>query len=230
MSASVILKSWITRVDRAALLFFAANLLMVWPIWSVDYLPWQDVPQHLAVTRVLLSYNDTAYNFQHYFTKEWLRSPYVVYYLLTTLWGWVLPLNVASAITISLGLMGIPYSLRSLLRALDLSEWHAYLVMPLVFTAHVQAGFLTYIIAIPLALWTISVAVRCATDPTRARLVALGVSCCATYFSHFGPYCLALAGVGFIGVSTWSLAVAAVPVARRCGHPVDAPGPGVDER
>jgi hypothetical protein len=186
-------------------LFFAANLLMVWPVWSVDYLPWQDVPQHLAVSRILLSYNDAAYNFQHYFTREWLRSPYVLYYVLTMLWGVVLPLKVASAISISLGLMGIPYSLRSLLRALDLSEWHAYLAMPLVFTAHVQAGFLTYIIAIPLAFWTIAVAVRCATAPTPVRVVALGALCCATYFGHFGPYCLALAGVGLVGLSTlWS--------------------------
>jgi hypothetical protein len=191
-----------TRVDRAALLFFLANVLMIWPVWSVDYLPWQDVPQHLSVTRILLSYDDSAYNFQRYFTREWLRSPYVVYYLLTTLWGVIFPLKVASAITVSIGLMGIPYSLRSLLRALDLSEWHAYLVMPLIFTAHVHAGFLTYIMAIPLAFWTISAAVRCAGAPTRARLVALGALCCATYFSHFGPYCLALAGVGFIGLAT----------------------------
>jgi hypothetical protein len=192
-------RAW--RVDRAALLFLAANLLMIWPVWSVDYLPWQDVPQHLAVSRVLLSYNDAAYNFQRYFTKEWLRSPYVLYYVLTTLWGVVVPLKVASAITISLGLMGVAYSLRSLLRALDLSEWHAYLVLPLIFATHVQAGFLTYIMAIPLAFWTLSVAVRCASDPTPGRLIALGALCGATYFGHFGPYCLALAGIGFIGLS-----------------------------
>jgi hypothetical protein len=193
------IRSW--RIDGAALLFFAANLLMVSPVWSVDYLPWQDVPQHLAVSRILLSYHDSAYNFQHYFTKEWLHSPYVLYYVLTTLWGLLLPLKVASAVTVSLGLMGVPYSLRSLLRALDLSEWHAYLVMPLVFATHVQAGFLTYIMAIPLAFWTLSVAVGCAADPTPLRLVALAILCAATYFGHFGPYCLALAGVGFIGLS-----------------------------
>ena len=173
-------------------------LLVAWtctPLWIPRYLPIQDLPQHLAAIRVLHSYADPLFDFQRYFELQLFRTQYLAYYLVAHLLSFVLDLELANRLLITACVAGTPYAVRSLLRALERDERLALLALPLAYNAHLILGFVNFLMAIPLALWGLALAVHERAESKPARALGLCAIALACFYSHVVPFALFALGV-----------------------------------
>jgi hypothetical protein len=180
----------------ASLLFFVTVAATTWPLWNATYLPIQDLPQHLAAIRVLHSFDDGAFGFQRYFEVDLLRTQYLAYYMLADLLCHVMNPEHASRLILTACVMGTPYALRALLRALGRDLRMALFVLPLTYNAHLILGFVNFLMAIPLALLGLALAVEQRYAPSKTRAVGLAFVALAAFYSHVVPF--ALLGLGML--------------------------------
>jgi hypothetical protein len=177
-----------------SLVFFAAVVLIVWPLCTPGYLPIEDLPQHLAAVRVLHSYHDPQFGFARYFELDLFRTQYLAYYLVADGLAYLVDLELGNRLLIIACAASTPYALRYLLRALERDQWPALFALPLTYNAHLILGFVNFLMAIPLALFGLGLAVRQRSAPTRMRGVALACIAVICFFSHVVPFALLALG------------------------------------
>jgi hypothetical protein len=170
------------------------------PLWAVEHPGIQDLPQHLAATRVLGSYGDPSLAFEQYFTIELLRTQYVAYYLAAIALSWLFGVMVANKILVTASIVGAPFAMRSLLRALGRDERLALFVVPLTWNAHLILGFLNFVAAIPLALVGLALAVRLRAEWSRPRAILLGVVAFVCFYTHVVPFAFLGLGAALVAI------------------------------
>lgn len=184
------------------------------PLWLVAHPPIQDLPQHLAATRVLADYGDPSFAFSSYFELQPFRTQYLAYYGLAVVLSWVFGPLIANKLLLSLAILATPYAMRALLRSIGHDERLAVFSLPLLWNAHLILGFLNFIAAIPLSLFGLSLAVRyaalrrAALDASatagRAHIrcaLGLGAVALLCFYTHVVPYGLCMLGAGAVFVS-----------------------------
>lgn len=181
---------------RLGLAFLLLTLIAVLPLWIVERPPSQDWPQHVAAVRVLIDHDDPAFGMRDAVEVDLSRTQYVGFYLLAAAFAQLLGPALAVKLLISLVLIAIPYSLRALLRATGGDERYAFFALSLTYSAHVLLGFLSFLAAVPLALFAIAQAARYRRAPSVGGGVALGVLLVCLFYAHVMPYAFALLGVG----------------------------------
>lgn len=164
------------------------------PLFVVEHPPIQDLPQHLAAMRVLVDYGAPGLRFQEFFEVDLLRTQYLAYYGVVRVLGTVLPVELANRLVLASAIVGTPYAMRALLRALGRDERLCVLTLPLTWNAHLILGFLNFISAIPLALFGLALAARLRQEFTLRRAVGLAVVSTLTFYTHVVPF--AFLGLG----------------------------------
>ncbi len=182
------------------LLFGALAVLSAAPVWLVDHPPIQDLPQHLAAIRVLADHGDADLGFARWFELSLGSTQYLAYYLVALALSKVGGVVLANRLLITAAVVGTPYAMRALLRALGRDERLALFVFPLTWNAHLILGFLNFVSAIPLALWGLAVAVRLREEHTRGRAIGLAVLSVVTFYTHVVPF-------GFLGLGAGLVAM-----------------------
>jgi hypothetical protein len=178
-----------------AFLYALACIACVFPLFRVQYLPIQDLPQHLAAVRVLHDYHDPALGFARYFELDLLRTQYLTVYLATHVLSYVLDVELAMRVVIALTLVATPLSMKLLLEALGKDGRLSLLAFPLAYNAHLVLGFVNFLAAIPLAFYAITLAIRQRVAFSWPRAVALGVVAIVCFYTHVVPFGLSCAGV-----------------------------------
>lgn len=191
--------------DRANKWGFELALALVaigasWPVWAVEHPAIQDLPQHLAAVRVLANYGDPDLAFTQYFTIDLLRTQYLAYYLAAIVLTWPFGVLVANKLLITAAIVGTPYSLRALLRALGRDERLCLLAIPLTWNAHLILGFMNFAAAIPLAFLGLALAVRYRAAPTRGRAIGLGVVTLVCFYTHVVPFAFLGLGAALVAI------------------------------
>lgn len=182
------------------LIFAAVAVIAAWPIWSVAHPAIQDLPQHLAAVRVLADYGDPELAFAQYFTVDLLRTQYLAYYLVAIGLSWPFGVMAANKLLITASIVGTPYAMRALLRALGGDERLALFVIPLTWNAHLILGFMNFTAAIPLALWGLALAVRLRERWTRGRAIGLGALTLVCFYTHVVPFAFLGLGAALVGI------------------------------
>lgn len=180
--------------------FALATIYAAVPLWLVEHPPIQDLPQHLAATRVLADHGDPDLAFARYFEVHLGRTQYLAYYLAAIALSWPFGVVLANELLISLAIVGTPYAMRALLRALGGDERVALFVLPLTWNAHLILGFLNFVAAIPLALFGLALAVRLRRRWTRPRAVGLAVVALVCFYTHVVPFAFLGLGAALAGL------------------------------
>lgn len=192
MSPERTLKSSFERLVRVPKmpnwLLFVAGFVIVSPLWVTLRPPIQDLPQHVAAVRVLASYFEPAYRFQEYFTLVLSRTQYLTVYLLAVPLAKVLGPTYATKAVLSMALIGTPFSILRLLRALKFDPWLACLSLPFVFNIHVAYGFLNFVAAIPLLFLGLALAVEQQQAPSLRGQLGLSGVLLLCFFTHVVPF------------------------------------------
>ncbi|MHB8878157.1 MAG: hypothetical protein ACYC8T_31055, partial [Myxococcaceae bacterium] len=149
------------------------------------HLPSTDLPQHAAMIATLRHWSDPAWGFREVFTLGLGQTQYLAYYLAGALLAF--PLGTAERANLALLCaiaLALPYSLRSLLRALRGDERLALFGTALFFNQSLLIGFFNYLAALPVTLWGLALVVRQAEAPTRRRALALAGLAVVLFYLH----------------------------------------------
>jgi hypothetical protein len=163
--------------------FLFCSLLCLLPIWVFDYLPMVDLPQHAQQLIIWLHWDDPAYGYQQYFDLNW-KTPYLLPNTVVYLLAQFLPAVAAFKVLISLGLLAIPLVARLLLRESGGNPWWVFPVFPIGFSFSFYWGFFNFILATPLTLLFLILAIRYSGEPTRARAVAIFLFAHVMFVGH----------------------------------------------
>jgi hypothetical protein len=172
------------------------------PAWIVKHPPMQDLPFHLATIRAIRSFHDPAYGFDQTFVLTFGRTQYVVYYLLGAALAVFVGVVAANVVLVSACLGGTILAMRSLLRALERDERGCLLAVPLLVNVMFMYGLLPFLLAVPIMVWGLAIAVRHFERPTRSAGVLLCVLALALFYSHvlpFGLFC-----IGYAAMFPWT--------------------------
>ena len=195
------LHQWLRADWPTAVCLAVALVAAVLPIWAAPLLPMMDLPQHLATARILHSFGDPAFGVDRYHVIDFSRTQYLLWYLAVDGLSWLMPLETANRVVLSLYASGLPLSVLALLRAHRRDPALALLAVPLVYNVFYFMGFANYITALPLLLWALALLQHCLDAPDsrpRWRLVTgTAVVALLLFYSHAQAFALygVLAGV-----------------------------------
>jgi hypothetical protein len=200
---------WVLAVWGVALLAGIA------PLWLARDLPMVDLPQHLYVLEVLRHLHDPNTPFPATFESHARLVPYLGYYAVVGALDWVMPLDVANRVWLTLAVLAFPLSVALLLDTLRRPTWPALLATPLAYSDSFAWGFVNTLMATPLAVATIALFVRAIERPAERRRCAAwaGAVALAGFLTHPAP-------LAFLALAVpWGLLTTRAPD--------DAPGEGV---
>lgn len=155
----------LSEIGMATTLLIAA----AWPFWAGRFLPFLDLPQHLALSAVIARYSDAATNFGRFYLVTSHVTPYAGFYAamhLLTQSG--LGVVTAARLLFTLYAIGLPLGAAYLLTALGRDWRWAVFTLPLVYHTNLFWGFAGFLLSLPLFLVALGLACRtlAATRPT----------------------------------------------------------------
>lgn len=164
-------------------MFLAVLVLALAPIWIARYLPSIDMPQHAAQIAALREIWQGNEAFTQLFEVNWF-TPYLLGYLLLYALSLVVPIAVAAQIVVSLAVLAMPLLTGQLLRAAGADERWKWLAIPCSFSFAFYWGFLSFLVAAPLALLFWIQTIRFVNAPTVKRGVMIALFSIFLFFSH----------------------------------------------
>ena len=195
-----------------------ASAMMAAPLWVGRFLPLLDLPQHLAITTVLLRHDDPAWLLAGYFEPQRGElTPYWAHYLALEGLGHLMPVDAAARVFLTLYVFALPWAAMALARALGRPPALGLLAIPLSLNANVYYGFIAFCWSVVVLLWALALLARQLDAPRAARAAGLGVLAGALFFTHvqsFAFLLLAAAVLACVGEApVWRRTVRAWPLA-----------------
>lgn len=128
--------------------------LCLWPIWSLDFLPMQDYPQHLFISHITSHINDPALNYSQYYQSELQPGPYSFFYLALELISGIVPTVIAGKIFVSCYILLLTFLAARLARRVQgvFLPWGSLLLFPFAFHQMYFLGFTNFIISVPITI------------------------------------------------------------------------------
>lgn len=154
-----------------------AVLVAAAPLWATELLPMVDLPQHLHLISALRRLDDPTTLYPQLFERRGEFTPYLGYYHLVGLLGWLLPLELANRLFLSACVIALPLSVAFLLEALERPTWPSLLAIPFAYGDAFGWGFLNYLSSIPLALLACGAFVRAITAPAAGARMRWSWTC-----------------------------------------------------
>lgn len=179
------------RLSRDRLL--VAALALAWlaalsPLARARFLPWFDFPAHLVHIGIWHRLPDPSWHYQDFYRPSLHLIPYWGYWFPVHLLAYVLPIELANKVYLSLYAAALPASVIVLGKRFGRSPWIGLLAFPLVWSWALSYGFIGYSMAWALALCTLAWIDLCLDGLTAGRLAVLLALALATYFTHFLPW------------------------------------------
>jgi hypothetical protein len=163
--------------------FWLCCALIAVPLWSVEYLPMADLPQHAAQISIWTRWHDAKFGYPEIYTQNWF-TPYLFGYLLTFLFTPFMSVKAALTTVIMAALVGVPLATRLLIRQIDGNRWWVFAVFPSLFGFAFDWGFYNFLVGIPIALLLTLAALRFAAQPTILGGVALSLGMAGLFYVH----------------------------------------------
>jgi len=160
----------------AAIAVFAA------PTLFLAYLPMTDLPQHIAVTSILLHIGDPSFGFDEFYEPAIGRTLYVLPNFLAVGLAQIMPLAFAMRVVVFLSAVAYPLGVFAVLRATGKSGVLALLALPLMYNRAFFWGFFNFNLALGMSLLAIALLLRPQRSPRSD--VALAALCTAIVFTH----------------------------------------------
>lgn len=179
------------RPSLISVAFWLTVAAVATPLFLAHYLPFTDLPEHVAAMATMSRYFDAASADARTYSIAFWRSQYLLYHgsgaLLTRLTGDAVLANRLLLVAVGVAL---PLSVRSALRALCKDDALAILACMPFLSRPLFIGFLPYMSSMPLFFFGIAAVVRCAAKKERparvtAALAALAMALLYTHLSIF---------------------------------------------
>lgn len=176
----------VSALKREAPLALLA-LVAAAPLFSTRYLPFTDLPEHVAATATIARLLPGGEGAPYVVALS--KSQYLLHHLagalLTRVFGDAV---LATRLLLVAAAIGWAFSFRRLARALGRDDLVAYFAPMVFWNRALVIGFLPYVASIPIAMFALALAVENAASPTRRRTIALGVLSLLLFYEHASTY------------------------------------------
>ena len=156
------------------------------PLLLAAYLPFVDYPQHLATVAAIHRAGDPA--FSGYFIVEYGRSPYLLFYLASHLFAFLLDVENGTRLATVLGVAGLPLALAAYLRAHGRPALLGALAAGVALNTWVFWGFVSYALGITVALAALAALANAFRFPTFGSFALFGALALAAFYAHPQTY------------------------------------------
>jgi hypothetical protein len=175
---------------RAASILILAVLLLA-PIWSVQFPPLLDYPNHLARSFVLSHLQDSSFSFGNYYRADWGAYPYLGMDASLAILGRFLPIETAGRVFLSLCVLALPAAAWFFLRQVNAGEGSAAAWSLLIaFNVFFLEGFLNFDLSLAVGLLALGLWLRWLEKPGTTRWIATLLAFTALYFTHLIGFAL----------------------------------------
>jgi hypothetical protein len=174
-------------------------------LWASPQLPMTDLPQHEAQVATWIRLGDPDFVYADLYRINPF-TPYLFCYLLGRGFALFLPVEAAMRCVVTLALVGLPWSLRLLLRRAGGDPAWALAAFPLAFSFAFYWGFLNFLLALPVALLYLTALREFAKRPSRRNGALLAVFAAGMFFCHaliWGVCLLATLGLAWQSAKDW---------------------------
>lgn len=219
VSRSILLSSSMSARVRGVL--WLSSLVWVLPLWVIPYLPMADYPQQLAMASILRYFGDASRMLQPAYELALLR-PQGLFELLTAGLAWLMPIDAAGKVVLSLSLAGVVPAAVALCRRTGRPDWYALFALAVTYNHAFYWGFVDNLMAYPLVLGGGALADRLFERPRFGRREWLLLAACALLFYTIHLQFLLV----FSGLIAW-LALARRPSWRKLGLWISTLLPGL---
>jgi hypothetical protein len=187
----------------AGLLLLAAMLLA--PIWSVEFPPLLDYPNHLARAFVLAHLNDPGFSFSKFYEADWGAYPYLGMDASLAVLDRIFSIETAGRVFLSLCALALPAAAWFFLSQAQPEAEAAWLWSLLIaYNVFFLEGFLNFELSLAVGLLALGLWLRWLAKPGAGRWIAALVAFSALYFTH-------LLGFGIAGL----IVIAYLALSRR---------------
>lgn len=156
------------------------------PLLLAAYVPFVDYPQHLATVAAIQRAGDPA--FRDFFFVEYGRGPYLLFYLASHLFAFLLDVENGTLLTTVLAVAGLPFALAAYLRAHGRPALLGALAAAVALNAWVFWGFVSYALGITVALAALAALANAARFPSLGAFALFGVLALAVFYAHPQTY------------------------------------------
>lgn len=204
------------------LVLAVAVVSVAWPLWSCEWLPFVDYPEHVGTVGAIHGIHGPA--FAPYYTVDYAGSQYLLFYVASDIAAYVLGVEQGTRFVVVLSLALLPIAVAAFLRANGRPMLPAALSACVAIHVFVFWGFVNYAMGATLAIAALAALTWLVRKPTTGRAVWFGVLSLLTFYAHAQLYAwMAFASlVVVLGMArtagskqalaaTWRAGVAAVP-------------------
>lgn len=190
------------RDDRRLLLlvYAALSVAALVPIWCVRYQPLPDLAVNLAAGSILHHHADPRFDFARYYDLALGLTPYWGYYAPLHLFTFLVDIETANRIILSLYAVGLPVGTALLARRFGRSPWLGLFAFPIVWNFNFSIGFISFCLGLAALPFTLVLFDRLCERPTIGRALAASLGGATIYFLHLLPWGAYLGGAGLIGL------------------------------
>ena len=179
--------------------FILLSVLTLFSIWVPKYLPMIDLPQHAAQVDIWKNLNNTNYHYANIFFVNWY-TPYISTFILSLFFHEFFGIQEALKITITLSLLGLPFSLLFLLKETNSDSWLAVAGFPVSFSFGFYWGFLSYILAVPLGVIFVALGLGYFRRPRFLNGLIVSMLGVLLFFTHALVFGICGIILGIIGI------------------------------
>ncbi|HZI66034.1 MAG TPA: hypothetical protein VFF17_05660, partial [Thermoanaerobaculia bacterium] len=126
--------------------------------------------------------------FGDFFTLDFGRSPYLLFYLLSHALAFLVDVETATRLVTVIGVAGLPLALAAYLHANDRPALYGALGAGIALNAWVFWGFVPYALGVTLALFSLAALAEAIRAPSWQRLAFFGGLAVATFYAHPQAY------------------------------------------
>ncbi|MCL6480904.1 MAG: hypothetical protein K6U02_04185 [Firmicutes bacterium] len=177
------------------------TVLALLPLWTVHYLPLQDLPHHLMRVFVLLHAEDARYDFSSKYAVSFFPTPYILADYVLYLWGQFFSLQTSTKLLLSFYMVLLPWSLFYFLRSVDPEKTVlGVFSFLLLYNWQLNKGFLNQVLSLPIFFFTVGYWWRHRGRCGYQQLALLAVLVFLTYTAHLHTFVLLALMLGALWV------------------------------
>jgi len=186
-------------------LFLGLALVLLLPIWAVDYIPTVDGPSHVYNAWILRQYANTEEYplFQHHYEIDWRPIPNWFSHAVLALLMFLFEPRTAEKVLLTGLVFLFVFSVRFFAGSVDPERrWVGLLALPLLYNQLFQLGFYNFSFSLPFYLLAVGTWWRNRGSPGWRLAVKLNLLLLLCWLSHIVSFCLALASIGILWLVT----------------------------
>ena len=154
-------------------------LILLWllPIWCFSFLPFVDLPQHLAIAHIVHNYqNPEAFDYSQFFSLKWFPKAGILHTLFLHWMSFFVPLEIAGKLFISLIVILLPVSIYLFIKALGGNRWFSLFSFFFIYNYNLMWGFIAYCLGISLFFFFFSLLLKLSDEQKDVLKINLSIA------------------------------------------------------